>query len=156
MSGADIAALIAAGAFVMLVLVLAVPILRLRRTVDAATRAIGEVTERTAPLLSNVNATVDNVNTALGQMQTTLDGVNLQLARIDTMTAHAQVVTANIANLTTVVTAAASNPLVKVAAFSYGVRKAAADRRHAAEEQDLRAELKQRRRAARRARRELD
>lgn len=139
----------------MLVLVLAVPILRLRRTVDAATRAISDVTERSSPLLTNVNTTVDNVNTALGQMQTTLDGVNLQLARLDAMTTHAQVVTANIANLTTVVTAAASSPLVKVAAFSYGVRKAAADRRHAAEEQEMRAELKQRRRTARRASREL-
>ena len=150
MSGGEIAALIAAGAFAMLVLVLAVPILRLRRTVDAATRALNDVADRTGPLLGNVTTTVENVNTALTQVHTSLDGVNLQLARIDTITTHAQTVTANVANLATIVSAAAANPLVKVAAFTYGVRKAAAQRRHAEEERDVRDELKQRRRAARR------
>jgi uncharacterized protein YoxC len=151
-SGGQIAALISAGAFVMLVLVLAVPILRLRRTVDAATRAINDITDRTGPLLRNVTTTVENVNAALTQVHTSLDGVNLQLARLDTITAHAQAVTANVANLTTVVTSAAANPLVKVAAFSYGVRKAAAKRRKAEEEAAVRATLKDQRRAARRGR----
>ena len=145
MSGGEIAALIAAGAFVMLVLVLAVPILRLRHTVDAATRAITEVTDRTSPML-------DNVNVTLGQVQTSLDGVNVQLARLDTITGHAQQVTANVANLSTVVSAAAANPLVKVAAFSYGVRKAAAQRRRADEEKQMRGMLRQERKAARRSR----
>jgi uncharacterized protein YoxC len=153
-SGGQIAALIAAGAFVMLVLVLAVPILRLRHTVDAATRAINDITDRTGPLLGNVNETVENVNTALTQVHTSLDGVNVQLARLDTITAHAQTVTANVANLATVVTSAAANPLVKVAAFSYGVRKAANNRRKADEEQEVRSTLKDQRRASRRGRRE--
>jgi uncharacterized protein YoxC len=149
-SGGDVAALIAAGAFVMLVLVLAVPIVRLGRTVDAATQAINDLAERTAPLLGNVNTTVDNVNTALTQVQVSLDGVNLQLERLDTITGHAQTVTANVANLATIVTAATANPLVKVAAFGYGVRKATVARRHADEEKQVRAELKSRRKAARR------
>jgi uncharacterized protein YoxC len=147
----QIAALVAAGAFLMLVIVLAVPILRLRHTVDAATRAINDLNDRTAPLLVNVNATVENVNTALGQMHTSLDGVNIQLAKIDTMTGHAQNVTANVANLVTVVSAAAASPLVKVAALGYGVRRAASARRHADEEREVRDTLKQQRRAARRA-----
>ena len=150
MTGGEIAALIVAGAFAMLALVLAVPILRLRHTVDAATRAINEVTERTSPLLGNVNTTIENVNTALGQVHTSLDGVNVQLARLDTITGHAQQVSANVANLATVVSAAAANPLVKVAAFSYGMRKAAAGRRKATEEKEVRAELKERRRSSRR------
>jgi uncharacterized protein YoxC len=152
-SGGEIAALIAAGAFVMLVLVLAVPILRLRHTVDAATRAIVDLTDRTAPLLGNVNTTVDNVNGALTQMQTSLDGVNLQLERLDTITGHASTVSANVANLATVVTTAASSPLVKVAAFSYGVRKAASNRRRADDEQQIRAVIKDQRKAERRSRR---
>jgi uncharacterized protein YoxC len=147
----EIAALVAAGAFVMLVLVLAVPILRLRHTVDAATRAINDLNDRSGPLLGNVNTTIENVNTALGQVHTSLDGVNLQLAKVDTMTGHAQQVTANVANLATVVSAAASNPLVKVAAFSYGVRKAAAKRRHADEEREVRASLREQRRSLRRS-----
>jgi uncharacterized protein YoxC len=148
--GGEIAALIAATAFGVLVLVLAVPILRLRHTVDAATQAINDTNQRSEPLLVNLNSTVENVNTALGQVQTSLDGVNIQLAKIDTMTGHAQNVTANVSNLATVVSAAVANPLVKVAAFGYGVRKAAAARRHAEEERDVRASLKQQRRAAKR------
>jgi uncharacterized protein YoxC len=145
----EIAALIAAGAFLMLVLVLAVPILRLRRTVDAATNAINDLNERTAPLLGNAATTVENMNTALGQLHTTLDGVNLQLEKVDAVTGHVQQVTATVANLSTVVSAAAANPLVKVAAFGYGVRKAAAGRRHAEQEREVRAELKQRRKDTR-------
>jgi uncharacterized protein YoxC len=152
MTGGEIAGLIAAGAFLMLVLVLAVPILKLRHTVDAATRAINDLTDRTGPLLGNVNETVQNVNTALGQVQVSLDGVNVQLAKVDTITGHAQNVSANIANLIAVVSAAAANPLVKVASFGYGLRKAAAARRHAEDERDVRAGLKQRRKAARAAR----
>jgi len=149
-SGGEIAALIAAGAFAMLVLVLCVPILRLRHTVDAATRAINDINDRTSPLLGNVNTTVDNVNTALGQVQVTLDGVNTQLERIDTITSHASTVSANVANLATVVTSAAANPLVKVASFGYGLRRATRHRRKEEEEQEVRAEIKERRRSLRR------
>lgn len=150
MSGGEIAALVAAGAFLMLVVVLAVPILRLRRTVDAATRAIEDMNERTGPLLGEVTSTVGNVNTALEQVHTSLDGVNLQLAKIDTMTTHVQNVTANVANLATVVSAAAANPLVKVASFGYGIRRAAAARRNAETEKEVRSAIRQRRRSARR------
>ena len=152
MDAGEIAGLIAAGAFLMLVIVLAVPLLKLGRTVDAATRAINDLNDRTGPLLGNVNQTVEGVNEALGQVQVSLDGVNVQLAKVDTMTGHAQNITANVANLVTVVSAAAANPLVKVASFGYGLRKAASARRHAEEERDVRATLKQRRKAARAAR----
>ena len=149
MDAGDIAGLIAAGAFLMLVIVLAVPLLKLGRTVDAATRAINEVVDRTGPLLGNVNTTVENVNTTLGQVQVSLDGVNIQLAKVDTITEHAQNVTANIANLVTVVSAAAANPLIKVASFGYGVRKAVNNRRRAEEDREVRETIKQRRKARR-------
>ena len=149
MDAGQIAGLIAAGAFLMLVIVLAVPILKLGRTVDAATRAINDLTDRTGPLLNNVTETVENVNTALGQVQTSLDGVNVQLARLDTITEHVQHVTANVANLSTVVAAAAANPLVKVASFGYGLRKAVNNRRRAEEDREVRDTIKQRRKARR-------
>jgi uncharacterized protein YoxC len=144
MDAGEIAGLIAAGAFLMLVLVLAVPIIKLGRTVDAATRAINDITDRTGPLLGNVNETVGNVNTALGQVQVSLDGVNVQLAKVDTMTSHAQNITASVANLATVVSAAAANPLIKVASFGYGLRKAANARRAAEDEREVRAALRRR------------
>jgi len=148
-SGGEIAALVAAGAFLMLVLVVAVPILRLRHTVDAATKSINSLNDRAGPILGNANTTVENVNTALTQMHTTLEGVNLQLARLDTITHHAAQVSANVANLTTVVTAAAANPLAKAAAFAYGFRRAAARRRAAGDEAEVRAKLKADRKARR-------
>ena len=151
MNGGEIAALIAAGAFAMLVLVLAVPLLRLRHTVDAATRAIRDLNDRSAPILGKADLTMGNVNTALGQVQTTLDGVNLQLRKVDTITGHAEHVSANIANLATVVTSVAANPLVKVAAAGYGVRRAAARRGRAEEEREVRAQVRERRKGRRRA-----
>ena len=149
MDAGEIAGLIAAGAFLMLVIVLAVPILKLGRTVDAATRAINDLTDRTGPLLTNVNETVENVNTTLGQVQISLDGVNLQLAKVDTITEHAAHVTANVANLSTVVAAAAASPIVKVASFGYGLRKAVNNRRRADEDREVRETIKQRRKARR-------
>ena len=151
MDAGEIAGLIAAGAFLMLVIVLAVPILKLGRTVDAATRSINDLTDRTGPLLGDVNETVKGVNTALSQVQVSLDGVNVQLAKVDTITEHAAHVTANVANLSTVVAAAAANPLVKVASFGYGLRKAASARRKAGEEREIRDTLTARRKAARRS-----
>jgi uncharacterized protein YoxC len=148
-SGGEIAALIAAGAFAMLVLVLCVPILRLRRTVDAATQAINDLNDRSTPLITNLNTTVENVNTALGQVHTTLDEVNAQLVRVDTITGHAATVSANVANLATVVSSAAANPLVKVASFGYGLRRATNRRRQEEEEREVRAELTERHKARR-------
>jgi len=141
-SGGEIAALIAAVAFLLLVGALSVPILRLRHTIDAATQTLNDINDRTGPILGNVNTSVEQVNTALGQVHTTLDGVNLQLARVDTITSHVSQVTANVANLATVVTSAAANPLAKVAAFGYGVRRASARRRAEEQEAELRSRLK--------------
>jgi uncharacterized protein YoxC len=152
MDAGEIAGLIAAIAFAMLVLILAVPILKLGRTVDAATQAINDLNDRTGPLLGSVQETVENANTALGQVQISLDGVNVQLAKVDTMTSHAQNVTASVANLATIVSAAAANPLIKVASFGYGLRKASVARRRAEDEREVRDTLKRRRKAARAAR----
>jgi uncharacterized protein YoxC len=145
----EIAALIAAIAFAVLVVALAVPILRVRHTVDAATRAMRDVADQTGPMLVQVNGAIGNVNTVLGQVHTSLDGVNMQLARVDAITTNIQHISTNIANLSTVVSAAAANPIVKVAAFGYGVRKAAANRRRSEEDRAVRDELKRRRRATR-------
>lgn len=138
MSGGEIAALIAASAFLLLVGALAVPIFRLRKTVDAATRAINEVVDQAAPAIGKLDVTIDQVNTALGQVQQSLDGVNAQLVRIDAIAGHAQQVTGTVANLATVIGAASTHPLVKVAAFGYGVRKAAMARRMADTEREVR------------------
>ncbi len=130
MSGTEIAALIAALAFLLLVGVLMVPILKLRHTVDAATRALTQLTEQAGPLLVDAHQAIDRVNAALGQVQVSLDGVNTQLDRIDVISGHAQQVSGNVAQLSTIVSGVTSSPLMKVAAFGYGIRKAVSSRRH--------------------------
>lgn len=150
MSGGEIAALVAAGGFVVLVLVLAVPLLRLRHTVDATTRAIRDLNDRTAPILGKVDASMDEVNIALGQARTSLENVNLQLHRVDQITGHAASVTGNVANLVQTVTAVSANPLVKAAAFGYGVRRAAVRRARAEEDEGARSPRRRRGRRRRR------
>ena len=115
MSAGQIAALIAAGAFVVLVLLLAVPLLKLGRTLDEATIAIRKAHEGSAPLLDNA--------------QTTLHQVNTQLERVDVITASARTVSSNVSVLTSLFTATLGGPLVRAAALSYGVSKAVKARR---------------------------
>jgi len=114
----QVAALVAAGAFALLVVLLAVPLIKLGRTLDEATIAIRKAHERSEPLLDNANTTIDHVNT--------------QLSRVDGMTANARAVTANVSTLTALFTATMGGPLVKIAAFSYGLNKALRRRRKAA------------------------
>ena len=123
MSLAEVAALIAAIAFLLVCAAVAVPLLRLRHTVDAATETLNDLNDRLGPVLNNVNTTIESVNTALGQTKVTLDGVNLQLARLDAITAHVSQVTANVANLTTVLSSAAASPLTHAA--GHPVRRSA-------------------------------
>jgi uncharacterized protein YoxC len=142
-SGGEIAALIAAGAFLLLVGALAVPILKLGRTVDAATRAINEMTDQAGPLLASVHVSVDGVNQ-------TLTEVNGQLAKVDVVTDHVKQVTTNVSALTSLFAATVGSPMVKVAAFTYGVRQAAAARKRSEMEREVRKVMKAQRRAGRR------
>lgn len=115
MSAGQIAALIAAGAFVVLVGLLAVPLIKLGRTLDEATLAIRKASQEADPLFSGANTTVTQVNA--------------QLERLDGITANAQAVTGNVSALTSLFTATLGGPLVRVAALSYGVSKAIRRRR---------------------------
>ncbi len=135
MSAGEIAGLIAAGAFVLLVIVIAVPLLKLGRTLDETTLTIRQVREQSAPILSQANTTVTHVNS--------------NLERVDDITGNAANVSSNVAALTSVVAATLGSPLIKVAAFSYGVRSATKKKREGAAV----AEAAQRDKDARRARR---
>jgi uncharacterized protein YoxC len=109
-SAGQIAALIAAGAFVVLVVLLAIPLIKLGKTLDAATEAIERTNSNTDPLLVGANQTITHVNA--------------QLERVDGITSNAQAVTGNVSALTSVFTATLGGPLVKTAALSYGLSKA--------------------------------
>ena len=135
MSVGEIAGLIAAGAFVLLVVLIAIPLLKLGRTLDETTLTIRQVREQSAPILTQANTTVTHVNS--------------NLERVDDITGNAANVSSNVAALSSVVAATLGSPLIKVAAFSYGVRTATKKKREGA----ALAEAAQRDKDGRRARR---
>ena len=117
MSGAAIAALIAAIAFALLVLMLAIPLLKLGRTLDEATLAVRTTHEGAAPILAEAQATVTQLNAQLGELEGIAKNVNSM--------------TTNVAAMTSVVSSTLGSPMIKAAAFTYGVRKTVGDRRDA-------------------------
>ena len=114
MSGGDIAGLIAAGGFAVLVALLAVPIFKLGKVFDEIRVTIKQIGDGTTPLIDEVTATVATTNTQLGKV----DGISNNVSDA----------TANISALSALVAATIGSPLIKVAAFSYGVRQAVASR----------------------------
>jgi len=134
-SGGEIAAVIAAVTFVFLVGLLAVPILKLGRTLDEATLAIRKAHEGAQPILTNANETVTQVNS--------------QLARVEGITVNAQAVSSNAAALSSLFATTLGTPVVRLAAFSYGVPHAPAKRRRS----DVTKRVREQLRAERRARR---
>ncbi|KAK1183428.1 DUF948 domain-containing protein [Streptomyces sp. NBS 14/10] len=110
MSGGEVAGILVAVFWAILVSFLALALVRLAQTLRAATKLVAEVTEQAVPLLSEASATVRSANT--------------QLARVDSIAADVQEVTSNASALSSTVSSAFGGPLVKVAAFGYGVRRA--------------------------------
>ncbi|AYY13451.1 DUF948 domain-containing protein [Actinobacteria bacterium YIM 96077] len=119
MSVGEIAGLIAAVAFVALVAILALPIIKVGKTVDELTATVRDVRREH---VAKSAVTVDETNTLLAS-------TNTQLQRIDAITANAQTVTTNAAAMSSLFAATLGGPLVRVAAFTYGVRRAVVGRR---------------------------
>ncbi len=115
MSGGAIAALIAAGAFVLLVLLLAIPLLKLGRTLDEATLAVRKTHEGVAPIMAEAQSTVEQLNA--------------QLVHIEGIAKNVNSMTTNVAAMTSVVSSTLGSPMIKAAAFTYGVRKTVSNRR---------------------------
>ena len=110
MTGGDIAGLIAAGVFAVLVGLLALPIVKLGRVFDEASAAIREVKEEVTPMFEEAT--------------TTITEANKQLARVDSITSSVGEATGNVSSLIALFAATVGGPLIKVAGFSAGVRAA--------------------------------
>ncbi|MFE6226119.1 MULTISPECIES: DUF948 domain-containing protein [unclassified Streptomyces] len=110
MTGGEVAGILVAVFWAILVSFLAVVLARLAQTLRATTRLVADVTEQAVPLLADASATVRSAQT--------------QLDRVDAIASDVQEVTANASALSTTVASTFGGPLVKVAAFGYGVRKA--------------------------------
>jgi len=108
------------------------------------------VLKETAKLVSGVT---DQTVPLLGEVTATVTSTNAQLARVDAITANVQSITANVSGLASVFAATLGTPVVKVAAFSYGVRRAVSDRRRRDVSRRVRTEIKAEQQALRSARR---
>lgn len=117
MSVGDIAGLIAAIAAVIFVALCAVPLLKLGRVLEELRLAVRDVGHNTVPILTELRGTVSATNVEL-------EKVSFVTEDVAKVSAHATVVSENAAQLATLFNATLGGPLVKVAALSYGVRRA--------------------------------
>ncbi|WP_371030253.1 DUF948 domain-containing protein [Pseudoclavibacter sp. JSM 162008] len=108
MSGGDIAGLIAAAVFLILVLLLAVPLLKLGGVLDE--------------VRSGIRESVDAITPTLAETQVTVLEANKQLAKIDSITTHVSETTSNVSSLVALTAATVGGPLIKLAGFSAAVR----------------------------------
>ncbi|KWX05393.1 DUF948 domain-containing protein [Carbonactinospora thermoautotrophica] len=128
MSGGEVAGLIVAVFWAILVCFLAYVLIKLGQVLQETTRLVSNITERTVPLLSEVTTTVTTTNA--------------QLERVDAITARVQDITGNVSSLTAIFTATLGGPLVRTAAFTYGVRRALARRKRHDVEKRVRAQIR--------------
>ena len=110
MTGGDIAGLIAAGVFAVLVGLLAIPLVKLGKVLDETSATIKDVRLGVAPLLEEAT--------------TTISEANRQLTRVDSITSSVEETTGNVSALVALFAATVGGPLIKVAGFSAGVRAA--------------------------------
>lgn len=114
MSVGDVAGLIAALAFVLLVGFIAYPLIKLGKVLEETQATVRGLSEGSLPLLEEVTTTVATTNE--------------QMVKVDAITTNVAQVSTNVSALTSLFAATLGSPLVKVAAFSYGVRRAVSAR----------------------------
>lgn len=117
MSVGEIAGLIAAIAFVVLVALFAVPLLKMGRVLEELRLAVRDIGHESVPILTELKGTVSATNSELEKLSLVTEDVSR-------VTKNATVVTENAAQMSQLFSATLGGPMVKTAAFSYGVRKA--------------------------------
>jgi len=96
----DLAVVIISAALLLLVLMLALPLIKLARLIDETTRTVQIFNNELEPML--------------GEAKTTLTEANKQLKRIDHITSDVEQVTENINSLVAVFTSSVGAPLSKL------------------------------------------
>ncbi|WP_108252135.1 DUF948 domain-containing protein [Planctomonas deserti] len=108
MSGGDIAGLIAAGVFAILVAFLALPLIKLGGVLDETRAAIREASNGVSPILEETTMTIREANKQIG--------------RVDTITRSVADVSGNVSALVALFAATVGGPLIKIAGFSAAVK----------------------------------
>jgi uncharacterized protein YoxC len=117
MSPSDVVGLVAVIIFAVLVGLLAVPILKLGKTLDAVRESARQLTDQSVPLLVQSSQMVASANTVV--------------ERADTISQTAAEATQQLSALTGRLVQTVGTPLIKVAALSYAVRQTFSRRRQA-------------------------
>ena len=133
LSGGEVAGLIVAVFWGVLVCFIGYVLVKLGKVVGEAGKLVSGVTDQTVPLLGEVTTSVVHINT--------------ELERVDAITANVQTASQNVSALTSVFAATLGSPVIKVAAFSYGVRRALTEHNEAEVRKRVRREMKDERRA---------
>jgi uncharacterized protein YoxC len=110
LSGGDWAGLIVAVFWAVLVCFLAYVLVKLGKVIGETADLVKGVADSTVPLL--------------GEVTTSVVQVNAELTRVDTIAANVEEISGNARALTALFSATLGSPVIKVAAFSYGVRRA--------------------------------
>jgi uncharacterized protein YoxC len=141
LSGGEVAGLIVAIFWGVLVCFLAYVLVKLGKVIGEAAKLVSGVADQTVPLL--------------GEVTTSVVHVNAELTRVDAITANVEEISTNARAMTSLFSATVGAPMIKVAAFSYGVRKAMHQRDAADIAKRVKREMKAER-GARKAARKAD
>jgi uncharacterized protein YoxC len=127
-SAGAVVGLIFAIFFAVGVVFLCVVLLRLAQVLKEAKTLVAGISEQTTPLLSEITATVTTTNEQLG--------------KVDVITDNVSNISTNASALASTFSATVGGPMIRAAAFSYGVRSAISSRRRADVEKRVKAEMK--------------
>jgi uncharacterized protein YoxC len=124
LSGGQVAGLIVAVFWGVLVCFLAYVLVKLGKVIGETAKLINGVADQTVPLL--------------GEVTTSVVQVNAELTRVDTIAANVEDISSNAKAMTSLFAATVGSPVIKIAAFSYGVRRAMKNK----QEEDVRKRVK--------------
>ncbi|MEV7013908.1 DUF948 domain-containing protein [Streptosporangium sp. NPDC051022] len=116
LTAGEVAGLIVAMAWAILVCFLAVALVKLARLLTETTKMVSELGERVVPLLEDVTATVGETNR--------------QLVAVEAIARDVKQVSGHAAKVSAVTQSLVTGPLIKLAALGHGVRQALSARRN--------------------------
>ena len=118
----QVAGLVAAIALCALVAFCAVPLLKLGRVLEETRLAVRDIGHNSVPILVELKGTVEATNDEIAK-------ISLVTEDVSKVSGHATVVSENAAQMSQLFAATLGGPMVKTAAFTYGVRSALKGRR---------------------------
>ncbi|TMR24537.1 DUF948 domain-containing protein [Nonomuraea turkmeniaca] len=117
LTAGEVAGLIAATGWIVLVCVLAMVLVKLAKLLTETTKAVSDLNNRLTPLLDDLSVTVNETNR--------------QLIAVEAIAKDVKQVSGHAAKLSAVTQTVFTGPLIKVSSLTHGVRRAIEARRPA-------------------------